>query len=337
MSISVETQNRTNDALGQSDAFVAFQQDLSRVAPVERPVLIIGERGTGKELAATRLHYLSSRWNEALVTLNCAALAPTLIASELFGHEAGAFTGASKPRTGRFETAHLGTLFLDEIGSIPFEAQEKILRVVEYGSFERVGSSSPTQVNVRIIGATHHDLPTLAESGKFKRDLLDRLSFEVLVLPALRERQEDILLLTNHFAARMAFELELASVPEFSSAAIARLQAHQWPGNIRELKNVIERAVYRSGGLKIDEIEFDPFRSARSQPISKTVDTDTQTKTDTSESQNSLPDAIRQLEIQMLKDALTRARFNQSKAAKILGLSYHQFRGLYRKHIKRPG
>jgi psp operon transcriptional activator len=331
-----EPQNLTNEALGQSDAFVAFQQDLSRVAPVERPVLIIGERGTGKELAATRLHYLSSRWNEALVTLNCAALAPSLIASELFGHEAGAFTGASQPRTGRFEAAHLGTLFLDEIGSIPFEAQEKILRVVEYGSFERVGSSSPTQVDVRIIGATHQDLSALAESGKFKRDLLDRLSFEVLVLPALRERQEDILLLANHFAARMARELDLASAPEFSSAALARLQAHPWPGNIRELKNVVERAVYRSDGLKIDEIEFDPFRSARRPPIPETagLETDTQSLPDTSQSQNSLPDAVCRLEIQMLNEALRQARFNQSKAAKLLGLSYHQFRGLYRKHSK---
>ena len=172
-----------------------------------RPVLCIGERGTGKELAVSKLHYLSPRWQGPLVALNCAALSPALIESELFGHEEGAFTGATGRRTGRFEAAHGGTLFLDEIAQIPIEVQEKILRVVEYGMFERVGSSQPIQVDVRIVGATNADLMALAAAGRFKRDLLDRLSFDVLLLPPLRERREDILLLANHFAARMTFEL----------------------------------------------------------------------------------------------------------------------------------
>ena len=163
-----------HEALGQSEAFLAFQEQLSRVARVDRPVLIFGERGTGKELATARLHYLSARWQEPFVALNCSALAASLIEAELFGHEEGAFTGAVKRRTGRFEQASSGTLFLDEIGNIPLTTQEKILRVVEYGSFERVGSSTPIQVDVRIIGATNVNLADLADEGRFMRDLLDR-------------------------------------------------------------------------------------------------------------------------------------------------------------------
>ena len=192
------------EALGRSEAFLDFQARLSRVAAIDRPVLLVGERGTGKELAARRLHYLSLRWDHPLVALNCAALAPSLIESELFGHEAGAFTGAQQRRAGRFEAADTGTLFLDEIGSIPLQVQEKILRVVEYGTFERVGSADVVEVDARIVGATNADLRALVCEGRFKQDLLDRLSFEVLHVPPLRERAEDLLLLANHFAAHMA-------------------------------------------------------------------------------------------------------------------------------------
>jgi psp operon transcriptional activator len=210
-------------------------------------------------LAVERLHYLSRRWDGPLVALNAAALSPSVVESELFGHEAGAFTGAGRRRIGRFEAADGGTLFLDEIGLVPLTVQEKILRVVEYGRFERVGGSEAVEVDVRIVGATNADLPQLVKEGKFKDDLLDRLSFEVLRLPALRERLEDLELLVRHFATRMALELELAEVPEFSDAAMAAMQAYRWPGNIRELKNVVERAVYRSEGATIRELEFDPF------------------------------------------------------------------------------
>jgi psp operon transcriptional activator len=158
----------TTEALGQSETFLAFQERLSRVAPVNRPVLLVGERGTGKELAASRLHFLSNRWQGPLVALNCAALSPTLIESELFGYEKGAFTGAQQQRSGRFEAADGGTLFLDEIGNIPVEVQEKILRVVEYNTFERVGSSESIEVDVRIIAATNVDLMTLADRNMFK-------------------------------------------------------------------------------------------------------------------------------------------------------------------------
>ena len=251
------------EALGQSEIFLDFQEQLSRVARVNRPVLLVGERGTGKELAARRIHYLSKRWDAPLVELNCAALAPGLLESELFGHEAGAFTGATSKRVGRFEAADTGSLFLDELGNIPLEVQEKILRMVEYGVFGRVGGSAIIHTDVRIIGATNADLPTLVEEGRFMRDLLDRLSFEVLCIPPLRERQEDILLLAGHFANRMAMELDREELPEFSEKVVFQLEAHPWRGNVRELKNVIERAVYQAEDTIIDRIVFDPFIHAR--------------------------------------------------------------------------
>ena len=326
------------EALGQSESFLDFMEKLSRVAKVDRPVLLVGERGTGKELAVSKLHYLSSRWQGPFVALNCAALSPTLIESELFGHEEGSFTGATRRRKGRFETASGGTLFLDEIGNIPIEVQEKILRVVEYSTFEQVGSSKPIQANVRIIGATNADLPRLAEQGKFKRDLLDRLSFEVLLLPPLREREEDILLLANHFAARMAFEMERERVPEFSDDAILELTQYHWPGNVRELKNVVERAVYQSDSPVITRIVFDPFRPAFRENTAREM---SWPHNETRAVSPSLPEplrdksfalAVQELELTLIRNALKDSRFNQRKAAQLLGLTYHQFRGLYRKY-----
>ncbi len=315
-------------ALGQSEAFLAFEERLSRVAPVDRPVLIIGERGTGKELAAQRLHFLSKRWEDPFMALNCAALAPSLIESELFGHEVGAFTGATLRRKGRFETADGGTLFLDELAQVPLEVQEKILRVVEYGAFERVGGSSPIHVDVRIVGATNADLPALAAQGKFMRDLLDRLSFEVLYVPPLRERHEDIPLLAEYFAQRMAVELGRKEAPEFSDDVLKQLEAHPWRGNIRELKNVIERAVYQTGSNRIASVVFDPFTGPHEHPL----------ETPPAFSPAPLPEiksfteAVEAYEIKLLSTALQRARFNQHTAAKRLGLSYNQFRGLFRKY-----
>ncbi len=258
---NIERSLEISEALGQSEVFLDFQEQLSRVAPVNRSVLLIGERGTGKELAASRIHYLSKRWQKPFVTLNCAALNPSLIESELFGYEKGAFTGAEKQKKGRFESADGGTLFLDEIGLIPMEAQGKILRIVEYGSFERVGSSESIEVDVRVVAATNADLKEMADSGDFKSDLLDRLSFEVLFAPPLRSRGEDIILLANNFAMRMSFELEFEKSPQFTEEVIDKLLNHSWLGNIRELKNVIERAVYRSRSNVISKITFNPFRN----------------------------------------------------------------------------
>lgn len=327
---------KATEALGRSEAFLEFQRRLSRAARVNRPVLIIGERGTGKELAAARLHALSPRWESPLVALNCAALAPSLIESELFGHEEGAFTGASKRRLGRFELAHQGTLFLDEIGNIPMQTQEKILRVVEYGSFERVGGARLLQVDVRIVGATNADLSALCAAGQFKQDLLDRLSFEVLIVPPLRERKEDILLLANYFATRMAFELGLAEVPDFTDEAEDALEAYPWPGNIRELKNVVERAVYRSSSTTISEIIFDPFVPYADPALftgsAMSGDLSFPPPPEGLPGGKSFTGAIEAYEVDLLRWALEKTRQNQRKAANMLQLSYHQFRWFYRKH-----
>lgn len=343
--------NQQNEALGQSEAFLDFQDRLSQVAPVDRPVLLIGERGTGKELAASRLHFLSKRWQGSFITLNCATLSSTLIEAELFGHEKGAFTGAESQRIGRFEAASGGTLFLDEIGMTPMPVQEKILRVVEYGSFERVGSSQPIEVDVRIVGATNANLPEMAAQNQFKRDLLDRLSFEVLFLPPLRRRKEDIMLLADHFAARMAIELEHAEAPHFSLKATQALENHPWHGNIRELKNVVERAVYQSEGRAIEQIVFNPFISPYPF-VSKETETPGNEATNPTSihpaSQQTPPsprtplpphmdgvpfkEAIRQAETVLLQHALEQTRFNQRKAADLLDLTYDQLRGLMRKH-----
>jgi psp operon transcriptional activator len=328
------------EALGQSEAFLDFQEQLSLVAPVDRPVLLIGERGTGKELAAARLHFLSLRWQRPFVTLNCATLSAHLIESELFGHDRGAFTGAERTKEGRFEAANGGTLFLDEIGSIPLEVQEKILRVVEYGSFERVGSSKSSEVDVRIVGATNEDLPRLAEQGLFKRDLLDRLSFEVLFLPPLRFRGEDIMFLAHHFSSRMSFELGRSEPVLLGKGAEKQLKSYPWPGNIRELKNVVERAVYRCETGVIDDITFDPFIS----PFLGVKDDSSRLPGLEKKSlDQGIPDgkivrvvsykeAMEQFERSLLKSALTAARHNQKRAARRLGLSYDQFRGKLRKY-----
>ena len=317
------------EALGESEAFLEFRERLSRVAPIDRPVLIIGERGTGKELAASRIHFLSKRWQGPLVALNCAALTPSLIESELFGYEKGAFTGALERRMGRFESAHSGTLFLDEIGSIPVEVQEKILRVVEYGSFERVGSSSRVEVDVRIVAATNADLAVMAAQGQFKQDLLDRLSFEVLFLPPLRERTEDIMILAHHFAAKMAFEMGRTEVPRFTNEAVAALESYRWPGNVRELKNVVERAVYRTDSSLVEEIVFDPFKSQDPAPARGAVEAK---KPSDKVQKMSLKEAVEALEVRLLREALEEARFNQRRAATLLGLRYHQFRAVFKKY-----
>lgn len=316
----------SKEAIGESPEFLDFQQRLSKAAEIDRPILLIGERGSGKELAASRLHYLSKRWDEPFITLNCAALNPNLIETELFGHIAGAYTGAVGKKKGRFEEAHKGTLFLDEIGLIPMEVQAKILRVVEYGVFERVGSSDPIKVDVRIIGATNADLHQMAQEEKFKPDLLDRLSFEVIFLPPLRFRQEDIILLASFFASNMASELDREGFIEFSDEVIQQMTEYSWPGNIRELKNVIERAVYTAGSEVIENININPF----SNPYIKS-----ENKTETSEEKaplSSFKDSIKDMEIDFIQRALKEADSNQKNAASLLNISYDQFRGIYRKY-----
>ena len=328
----------TLEAFGKSDAFLDFQQQLARVAKVQRPVLLIGERGTGKELAASRVHFLSQRWGGPLIKLNCAALSPSVLESELFGHEVGAFTGAARRRVGRFEAANGGTLFLDEIGQMPMPVQEKILRVVEYGSFERVGASEAVQVDVRLVGATNADLPAMAAAGEFKPDLLDRLSFEVLYLPSLRQRGAgDIDLLARHFAARMSAELGLPDAPQWTAAAAAALRDYDWPGNVRELKNVVERAVSRAEGNLVQDVIFDPFRPPVTFRSTRAAVSPGKAPSSTPpppppDLPVDLPALVSELEQRLLEQALAHTRYRQREAAVLLGLSYDQFRGLYRKH-----
>ena len=255
--------NQQDNLLGQSNSFLEVLEQISQIAALSKPVLIIGERGTGKELVAARLHFLSKRWEQNYLKLNCAALNENLLETELFGYDSGAFTGASKRHEGRFERADKGTLFLDEIANTSGLIQEKLLRVVEYGEFERVGGSRTINSDVRLIAATNEDLPTLAASGQFRADLLDRLAFDVITLPPLRERLDDIIMLAEHFAINMARELDFELFSGFTEKAKRSLLEYHWPGNIRELKNVVERSVYRCNNphLPVHELIIDPFES----------------------------------------------------------------------------
>jgi len=320
------------EALGQSDVFLDFQARLAAVAPVERPVLIVGERGTGKELAAARLHFLSKRWGGPFCSLNCAALSPSLIESELFGHEQGAFTGAVGKRVGRFEMADRGTLFLDELGLMPISAQEKVLRVTEYGVFERVGGSREVRADVRIVGATNSDLGKMVEGGAFKADLLDRLSFEVLHVPPLRVRKGDVTLLALHFAERMARELGFENTPEIGGRALKKLEDYDWPGNVRELKNIVERAVYQSGGAAIADIGFQPLRAPWdfSAASGKNPSGGIFDGLEEILANNGFDDAMDAFERRAMEDALSNSG-TQAEAAQKLGIGYHQFRALFRK------
>jgi psp operon transcriptional activator len=327
--------------IGESTAFLDAVERASRAAPLNRPVLVIGERGTGKELIAERLHRLSSRWSGPFVTLNCAALPETLIEAELFGHEAGAFTGATKARQGRFEEADGGTLFLDELATMSSGAQERLLRAVEYGEVTRIGSSRAIRVDVRIVAATNEHLPDLVEKGRFRADLLDRLCFEVVTLPPLRHREGDVPVLADHFGRRMAAELDWDKWPGFAAKAMGTLAGYAWPGNVRELRNVVERAVYRwpEPGRPIDGIEFDPFASpwrpqgAAAQPAMTAEPGPAQAVAVVEEPETTdFRAACEAYEKRLLEAALKRCRFNQRSTAAALSLTYDQLRHALRRH-----
>ncbi len=332
---------RDSQFIGQSGAFLDAVERASRAAPMRRPVLVIGERGTGKELIAERLHRLSTRWDEPLVTMNCAALPETLIEAELFGHEAGAFTGATKQRIGRFEEADKGTLFLDELGTLSMGAQERLLRAVEYGEVTRIGSSRPVRVDVRIVAATNEDLPEKAARGEFRADLLDRLSFEVITLPPLRVREGDIEVLADYFGRRMAAELGWEGWPGFAPHVAEGLDKHDWPGNVRELRNAVERAVYRWDDWEqpIGHIQFDPFDSPW-KPVSPVRPSSQRAASPASagptgpdlENIEDLRAAVDDHEKAIVEHALGKHRWNQRQTAKALGLSYDQLRHCIKKH-----
>jgi PAS domain S-box-containing protein len=231
-----------DEIIGRSQAMLSLLRDVERVARTDTSVLILGETGTGKELIARAVHNASRRASKPLIKVNCAALPATLIESELFGHERGSFTGATAKRTGRFHLADGGTIFLDEVGELPLELQAKLLRVLQEGEFEPVGSSKTVKVDVRVIAATNRDLSKRVGEGQFREDLYYRLNVFPLTVPALRDRREDIALLANAFLERSLQKLGRTMEP-LSAEAVTRLNAYDWPGNVRELQNVIERSL----------------------------------------------------------------------------------------------
>ncbi len=336
-------QDRTTHLVGESPPWLSALEHASRVAPLNRSVLVIGERGTGKELVGERLHFLSKRWEGPFVKVNCAAMTETLLDSELFGHERGAFTGATEMRRGRFELADGGTIFLDEIATAGEALQERLLRIVEYGEFQRVGGSKVLNTNVRIVAATNADLPSLAEAGRFRWDLLDRLSFDVITLPPLRARHGDKSLLADFFARRMAVEMA-QDFPGFAPSAIAAIETYDWPGNVRELRNFAERLAHRAlitaplDPVQFDPEALDPFASpwrpapsvekeSRSRPQNTPVETP-----DLWSVSGGFQEAVRLYELRLIDAALARSGGHQGKAAEGLGLTYHQLRGLLKKH-----
>nr|WP_295663032.1 phage shock protein operon transcriptional activator [Polymorphobacter sp.] len=337
--------------IGQAPNFLDAVEHATRAAAINRPVLVIGERGTGKELIAERLHRLSSRWSGPLITLNCAALPENLLDAELFGYDTGAFTGATRGRPGRFEDADGGTLFLDEIATLSQAAQERLLRVVEYGELTRLGSNRVIRVDVRVVGATNEDLPALAAAHQFRADLLDRLSFEVVTLPPLRARTEDIPVLAGHFGRRMAVELGWSGFTGFSAAAENALAVHDWPGNVRELKNVVERSLYRWGdaGEPVGHIVFDAFDSpwrpgTRPLPLIIAANDVPATVPALAASDAAVPAitdhssvadlrlAVASYERDILTAALAKCRHNQRATATALALTYDQLRHALKRH-----
>jgi len=330
--------------IGESAVFLEMQEHVSKVAPLNKPVLIVGERGTGKELIAARLHFLSQRWQQEFLKINCAAFSDSLLEAQLFGHEAGAFTGATAQKKGYFERADGGTLFLDELANTPMPVQEKILRIIEYGELERLGGSQALKVNVRIVAATNEDLPSLARRGKFRADLLDRLAFDVITLPPLRARAEDVMILAQHFAVGMVKELGGELFHGFNANMERMLLTHTWPGNVRELKNVVERAVYQCPDKQISRLVFNPFESPFRLSQSAGSDApESQAQPSANAPIEGVPDLsdadtldfikhIQAYEIDVLKQAMKRSQFNQRKAAEFLQMSYHQLRGYLRKY-----
>ncbi len=313
--------------VGDSQSIRNVMTKIEKVAPVPRPVLVLGPRGTGKELVARAIHTLSPRASEPFITINCAAVAESLLESELFGHEEGAFTGATKQKEGKFELADGGTLFLDEIGNMSLEFQAKILRVLEYQRFERVAGSESIQVNVRVIAATNADLKQAMTAGTFRPDLYDRLAFETVMLPSLASRLEDVPILAVHFLARFRQEVAGITVKEISAEALDRFAAYEYPGNVRELKNIVERAVYMAQGdvLSGDDVDaaLPPEAGATSSGSGTGFSDDIRLPLD---------ERVEAYEAWLCRDALERTRFKQKEAAQLLGITYDQFRQRYRKY-----
>jgi len=293
--------------IGNSPAMQEMFSTLSMVAPTDATVLITGESGTGKELVANALHHNSDRRAKPFIKLNCASLNENLLESELFGHEAGAFTGASGRRKGRFELADKGSLFLDEIGDMSLQTQAKILRVLQEGEFERLGGNDTIKVDVRLLAATHKDLQEMIETGEFRQDLYFRLSVVPVHLPPLRERGVDIPELANHFLKRFA-EKNRKDIKTIHPEALNLLMQYSWPGNIRELENSIERAVILCLGEQITPKELPPhLLSDEVRAISRSHEEEGFT--------------LRDMEREVIRSTLEKTGNNKSQTAKLLGVA----------------
>ena len=293
--------------IGKSPAMQRMFSTLTMVAPTDATVLITGESGTGKELIANALHQHSQRRDRPFVKLNCAALHENLLESELFGHEAGAFTGASGRRKGRFELANKGTLFLDEIGDMSLQTQAKILRVIQEGEFERLGVSETIKVDVRLLAATHKNLEEMIEEGTFRQDLYFRLSVVPVALPPLSERATDIPELANYFLSRFA-EKNRKDIKDFHPEALNLLMQYEWPGNIRELENTIERAVILCLAEQITPQDLPPHLLS-----------DEVRELQESNSQDGF--TLRDMEREVIRSTLEKTGHNKSQAAKQLGVA----------------
>jgi Nif-specific regulatory protein len=301
--------------IGECPAIEALRSTIGRVANTELAILILGEHGTGKEVVSQMIHYLSARRNEALVAVNCAAVAETLLESELFGHEKGAFTDAHESRAGKFELASGGTLFLDEIGEMSPSGQAKLLRVLEEKVVVRVGGSAPIHTDARVIAATNRNLASMVREKKFREDLFFRLNVLTLELPPLRERGDDILILARHFLDQFCVKAG-RKAPKFTAAASKRLLSHSWPGNIRELRNLMERLAYLSPGDKVDVNEL-AFVFSDDDGTSALLSLELP-----------LNDATREFQTEYIKKQIQRARGSMTQAAGRLGLHRSN---LYRK------
>jgi DNA-binding NtrC family response regulator len=308
--------------VGNSPGLTDVLDKVKLVAPSKATVLLEGETGTGKELIAQAIHQNSNRARQAFVPIHCAALAANLLESELFGHEKGAYTGATERRIGRFEAADGGTLFLDEIGEIDASTQVKLLRFLETRSFERLGSSKPVNVDVRLVCATNRNLGEMSKRGEFREDLLYRLNVVTIHLPPLRERQEDLPVLLNHYIDQFAEENELPP-PDLSDGAIQVLRAYRWPGNIRELRNFCENTVVLKRGNEVTEYDIDP--KYHNQVDASAMESPTLSSSSTLSKEEN--------EKRLLRNALIKANGNRTHAAELMGISR---RTLHRKLIQWP-
>ena len=341
--------------IGQSQAYLAILDRVSDSAVLERPVLLVGERGTGKELIAKRLHFLSPRWEKVFITVNCAAFTDERLDEELFGQS---FLDGREDTNGKFYHADEGTIFLDNIDAVSPRLQEKLMGAVEYGRYEASGEHAEQEVDVRVISASAIDLPGAVSRGVFRADLLDRLAFEVITLPPLRARRDDILPLSDHFGRKIAAELGADHFPGFTAEASEALLARDWPGNVRELKAIIERNTAKAwladenlsnpiGGGITGPLIFDPFASphrlqdaAPAPQISTPIAAPPVHEASLRHSeeahnpplQTGFQDRVLAFERKLILEAMQISKNHQGKAAERLDLTYHQFRGLMRKH-----